>query len=43
LILSVAEINTILGALGELPAKISFDLIGKVRLQADQQMSKKED
>ena len=36
--LSLEELNLVLSALAELPAKISMNLIGKVTAQAQQQL-----
>lgn len=37
--LTVQEINTILGAMGEVPAKISMGIIQKIQAQAGPQIS----
>jgi hypothetical protein len=37
--LTVGEVNLLLGALSELPFKVSFGLIQKVRQQAEQQVN----
>lgn len=37
--LTVNEVNLLLGALAELPFKVSFGLIQKVRQQAEQQVN----
>lgn len=37
--LTVSEVNLVLGALSELPFKVSFGLIQKVRQQAEQQVN----
>jgi len=34
---TIQEANTILGALGELPAKVSMALIAKIQLEANSQ------
>jgi hypothetical protein len=39
--ITVDEANIIIGALGELPAKISMELIRKLQLQAAPQLPKK--
>lgn len=36
--LTVEELNLVLSALAELPAKVSMNLIGKVTAQAQQQL-----
>ena len=36
--LSVDELNIVLGALGEVPAKLSMNVIGKITSQAQQQL-----
>jgi len=40
---TVAEANTILGALGELPAKVSMGLIAKIQSEANSQRVELED
>ncbi|MDB5343901.1 MAG: hypothetical protein JWP89_2278 [Schlesneria sp.] len=40
--LTVSEVNLLLGALSELPFKVSFGLIQKVRQQAEQQVNNAE-
>ena len=42
LTLDVNEINVILAGLGELPAKVSINLIDKIRMQATAQLQKNE-
>lgn len=37
--LTVREVNTILGAMGEVPAKISMGIIQKIQAQAGPQIS----
>lgn len=36
--LTVGEVNLVLGGLGELPAKLSINLIEKIRMQATAQL-----
>lgn len=40
--LSKEELQLVLNSLGELPAKISFDLIIKIQAQANEQLNKEE-
>jgi len=40
--LDVNEVNVILAGLGELPAKVSINLIDKIRMQATAQLQKNE-
>ena len=42
LTLDVNEVNVILAGLGELPAKVSINLIDKIRMQATAQLQKNE-
>lgn len=37
--ITLDEVNTVLGGLGELPAKLSFPLINKIQTQATEQIN----
>jgi len=41
--LSEQEVNTVLGALGEMPFKVAMQVVPKIQMQCKEQSDKKED